>query len=75
VIPEAWIDRFAIAGTPDEVRSRLEQAIKQGAQEISLILMGTRTADRGGSEQLTRFAESVMQPMQRSLQASVQGVG
>ena len=48
LVPEAWIDRFAIAGTPAEVRARLERsAVAQGAQEISLILMGA--AARAGA--------------------------
>ena len=64
-MPEPWIDRFAIAGTPQEVRARLERAVEQGAEEISLILMGPHNAARGGADQLTRFAETVMQPMQR----------
>ena len=40
LVPERWIDLFAIAGTPDEVRIRLEQAVETGAEEISMILMG-----------------------------------
>ena len=65
VVPERWIDLFAIAGTPAEVRERLERAVKAGAQEISVILMGPRPGARGGAEQLTRFAETVMQPIHR----------
>jgi 5,10-methylenetetrahydromethanopterin reductase len=64
LVPERWIDRFAIAGTPADVRARLEQAIADGAQEISLILMTPGTSQRGGADQLTRFAEAVMQPLQ-----------
>ncbi len=66
LIPERWIDLFAIAGTPDEVRTRLEKAVHTGAQEISMILMGPRPGARGGAEQLTRFAETVMQPLQQT---------
>jgi 5,10-methylenetetrahydromethanopterin reductase len=66
LVPEPWIDRFAIAGTPHEVRARLERAVEQGAEEISLILMSPRNATRGSADQLTRFAETVMQPMQRA---------
>lgn len=65
LVPEPWIDRFAIAGTPQEVRARLERAVEQGAEEISLILMGPHNAARGAADSLTRFAEAVMQPMQR----------
>jgi 5,10-methylenetetrahydromethanopterin reductase len=66
LVPERWIDLFAIAGTPDEVRTRLEHTVAVGAQEISMILMGPRPGDRGSADQLTHFAETVMQPIHRS---------
>jgi 5,10-methylenetetrahydromethanopterin reductase len=65
LVPEHWVDTFAIAGTPAEVRQRLERAVQQGADEISMILMGPHAGDRGGAAQLTHFAETVMQPMKR----------
>src|SRR6266851_4923418 len=40
LIPERWIDLFAIAVTPEEVRARLERAVQVGAEEISMILIG-----------------------------------
>ena len=64
LVPERWVDRFAIAGTPAEVRARLERAVNQGAAEIAMILMGPRAGDRGGADQLSRFAETVMLPIQ-----------
>lgn len=63
LVPERWVDRFAIAGTPDEVRASLESAIANGAQEISMILMAPRSGQRGSSDQLTTFAERVMTPL------------
>ncbi|MBV9170349.1 MAG: LLM class flavin-dependent oxidoreductase, partial [Chloroflexi bacterium] len=69
VVPEEWIDRFAIAGTPVEVRERLQRAIADGADEIGTILQGPRPGDRGVAEQLTRFAESVLEPMRREMTA------
>jgi 5,10-methylenetetrahydromethanopterin reductase len=66
LVPERWIDRFAIAGTPQEVRARLDKAVQNGAEEISTILMSPRSGDRGGADQLTRFAETVMHPMRTS---------
>jgi 5,10-methylenetetrahydromethanopterin reductase len=66
LVPERWIDRFAIAGTPQEVRARLDKAVQNGAEEISMILMSPRSGDRGGADQLTRFAETVMHPMRTS---------
>jgi len=65
LVTERWIDLFAIAGTPDEVRARLERAIESGAQDISMILMGPTPGARASADQLTRFAETVMQPLQR----------
>jgi 5,10-methylenetetrahydromethanopterin reductase len=63
LVPERWIDRFAIAGTPAEVRVRLEQAVQDGAQEISLILIAPRTTVRGSADQLSHFAHTVMSPL------------
>ena len=64
LVPEHWIDQFAIAGTPDHVRGRIERAIADGADEISMILISSRLAGggttRGGQDQLTRFAEDVL---------------
>jgi alkanesulfonate monooxygenase SsuD/methylene tetrahydromethanopterin reductase-like flavin-dependent oxidoreductase (luciferase family) len=65
LVPERWIDRFAVAGTPAEVRERLERVVQDGADEISMILIGS-SGDRGGAEQLRRFAETVMKPMKSS---------
>jgi hypothetical protein len=48
----------------------LKEAVAQGAEEIAMILMGPRSGARGGSDQLTLFADSVMRPMQQSLAAA-----
>ena len=48
LVPERWIDRFAVAGTPAEVSARLQEAVAQGAQEIAMILMGPRSAVAAG---------------------------
>jgi 5,10-methylenetetrahydromethanopterin reductase len=63
LVPERWIDRFAIVGPPHRVRSRIEQAIDQGADEVSMILMGPTPNERGGVQQLHRFAEAVLMPI------------
>jgi 5,10-methylenetetrahydromethanopterin reductase len=60
LVPERWVDQFAIAGTPAEVRARLEHAAHDGADEISMILVSPHSGDRGSVDQLTRFTESVM---------------
>ena len=62
LVPERWIDRFAVAGTPEEVRGRLERALTDGADEISVILMNPR-GDRGSADSLRQFAQTVMSPM------------
>jgi alkanesulfonate monooxygenase SsuD/methylene tetrahydromethanopterin reductase-like flavin-dependent oxidoreductase (luciferase family) len=63
LVPERWIDRFAVAGTPEEVRSRLERTLSDGADEISMILMSARSGVRGSADQLGVFAEGVMRPL------------
>jgi hypothetical protein len=63
LVPERWIDTFSIAGTPVEVRGRLERTLSDGADEISMILMSARSGGRGSADQLSVFAETVMQPM------------
>ena len=44
LVPERWIDRFSVAGTPNEVRERLERTLSDGADEISMILMSARAS-------------------------------
>jgi 5,10-methylenetetrahydromethanopterin reductase len=70
LVPERWIDQLALAGTPDEVRARLEQALTDGADEIGTILMSSRTTGtRGSGDQLALFAERVVAPMRASTAA------
>jgi alkanesulfonate monooxygenase SsuD/methylene tetrahydromethanopterin reductase-like flavin-dependent oxidoreductase (luciferase family) len=70
LVPERWIDQLALAGTPDDVRARLEQALADGADEIGTILMSSRTGGaRGSSDQLTLFAERVIAPMRAATAA------
>ena len=64
LVPERWIDRLSVAGTPAEVRMRLERAIQDGADEIAMILMSP--SGRGSADQLTRFAEAVMAPIRNA---------
>ena len=64
LVPERWIDRLALAGTPEEVRGRIEHALADGADEISMILMSSRSAGaRGTADQLALFSESVIAPI------------
>jgi alkanesulfonate monooxygenase SsuD/methylene tetrahydromethanopterin reductase-like flavin-dependent oxidoreductase (luciferase family) len=66
LVPERWIDRFSVAGAPDEVRARLDRTLADGADEISMILMSARAGGRASVDQLTVFADSVMKPLRRS---------
>lgn len=70
LVPDRWIDRFAMAGTPAEVRAQLDQAVASGAQEVSMILVGTRSGQRGGADQLEAFAETVLRPMRSGTTAA-----
>jgi alkanesulfonate monooxygenase SsuD/methylene tetrahydromethanopterin reductase-like flavin-dependent oxidoreductase (luciferase family) len=63
LVPERWIDRFSVAGTPAEVRARLERTLSEGADEISMILMSAHAGGRGSADQLRVFAEGVMHPL------------
>jgi alkanesulfonate monooxygenase SsuD/methylene tetrahydromethanopterin reductase-like flavin-dependent oxidoreductase (luciferase family) len=63
LVPERWVDRFSVAGTPDEVRARLQRTLADGADEISMILISARSGGRGSSDQLSVFADRVMQPL------------
>ncbi len=63
LVPEDWIDRFAVAGTPDVVRQRISQAARDGADEFSMILLGSDRGERGSPELLTDFAETVLEPV------------
>lgn len=74
LVPERWIDRFAVAGTPAEVRAKLERALAAGADEISTILMSAHSPGaRGSADQLSLFAESVMRPMQTAATIAQRG--
>jgi 5,10-methylenetetrahydromethanopterin reductase len=70
LVPERWIDRFAIVGPPDRVRARIEKAIADGADEVSIILMGPAPGERGGPEQLERFANEVLKPLRATATAN-----
>ena len=65
LVPDRWIDRLSVAGTPDEVKARLERAIEDGADEISMILMSP--SGRGSADQLARFAKTVMAPLRDAI--------
>jgi 5,10-methylenetetrahydromethanopterin reductase len=65
LVPERWIDRFAMAGTPDEVGQRIERALADGADEVSMILIDPRGGPRGSTAQLKLVAEQVIAPLRQ----------
>lgn len=40
LVREEWIDRYAIAGTPEEVRRKVSDIIRAGADEIGIVPFG-----------------------------------
>jgi 5,10-methylenetetrahydromethanopterin reductase len=55
LVEDRWLDRFALAGTPDDVLQRCRQAVAAGASEIIVNLLGP-----DGEAQLRRFGEEVL---------------
>jgi 5,10-methylenetetrahydromethanopterin reductase len=55
LVPDRWIDRFAIAGTAAQVRERCRRAAADGADHIAMVFMGPNL-----EEQLRRFADAVL---------------
>lgn len=56
VVEDAWLDEFAVAGTPAQVRARLDGMLAAGADSIGLWLFPSGAHE----DQLHRLAE-VMQ--------------
>jgi 5,10-methylenetetrahydromethanopterin reductase len=61
LVAERWVDQFAFAGSAEHVLRRCQQAVANGADEISAIFRPTATSSL--NEQLERFAESVLVPL------------
>ncbi|MBI4528030.1 MAG: LLM class flavin-dependent oxidoreductase [Deltaproteobacteria bacterium] len=40
LVREEWVDRFAVAGTPEQVQERIRNVIKLGVDEITIIPFG-----------------------------------
>jgi alkanesulfonate monooxygenase SsuD/methylene tetrahydromethanopterin reductase-like flavin-dependent oxidoreductase (luciferase family) len=58
-VPEAWVDRFSIAGTGEEVAERCRRATALGADEVSVLFV--RSSDENLREQMRRFSKSVIE--------------
>jgi 5,10-methylenetetrahydromethanopterin reductase len=61
LVEERWVDQFSFAGRPEQVLARCQQAIADGADEISAIFRPSPTSSV--DDQLRRFAESVLDPL------------
>lgn len=61
LVPDAWVDRYALAGSPSEILARIQETLKEGIDEISIIPFGE---DRDGI--VTQFARGVMRALRRS---------
>ena len=68
LVEDRWVDRFALAGPPEEILARCRRALAQGADEISAIFRPTEQSSLDA--QLRRFAESVIEPLRRSARTS-----
>jgi 5,10-methylenetetrahydromethanopterin reductase len=42
LVPERWVDMFAVAGTPHQVRLKIEEVIKCGVDVISIVPYGNK---------------------------------
>jgi alkanesulfonate monooxygenase SsuD/methylene tetrahydromethanopterin reductase-like flavin-dependent oxidoreductase (luciferase family) len=60
-VPEAWVDRFSLSGTGDEVLERCRQVAAAGADEVSVLFV--RSSDENLREQMRRFSTAVLEPM------------
>lgn len=54
LVPEKWVDLFSIAGTPEQVRARIEQTVKDGANIVTIVPYGNKEAI------ISDFAKKVM---------------
>ena len=61
IISDDMVDRFAIAGTPQECISHLQRIVDMGFQSVSLNLAGVRRGDlyEGLRETITAFGEVI----------------
>ena len=58
LVPDRWVDRFAIAGRAETVLERCRQAAADGADQIAIVFAGSDP-----ETQMQTFAETVIKPM------------
>ncbi len=54
LVPERWVDLFAVAGSPEHVQGRIKEVIKDGVDTISIVPYGDKEAV------IKQFAQKVM---------------
>lgn len=62
LVPDAWVDRYALAGSPSEVLANIRGTLKEGIDEVSIIPFG---ADREAI--VKKFATDVMRALKGSV--------
>ena len=55
LVRDEWVDRFAVAGTPDEVREQVRKIVQSDIDELTIIPFG-----KSKETVLALFAEGVM---------------
>jgi 5,10-methylenetetrahydromethanopterin reductase len=65
LVLDRWVDRFSIAGTPDQVLAGCRQAEADGADQVAMVFNG-----RDLETQMRRFAEAVITPMRQRAAAT-----
>jgi alkanesulfonate monooxygenase SsuD/methylene tetrahydromethanopterin reductase-like flavin-dependent oxidoreductase (luciferase family) len=58
LVREEWADRFALAGTPNQVRDKVKEIIDTGVDELTIIPCGSSK-----HKVLTAFARNVMEKL------------
>ena len=60
LVPERWIDRFTMAGSPEHVLARCRKVAADGAHQIAIVFAGPDP-----EVQMRHFSETVIRPMQQ----------
>ena len=64
LVPDRWVDRFSVAGSPGRVLDRCRQAASDGADQVAVVFAG-----EDPEAQMRAFADAVIAPMKRTAQA------
>jgi alkanesulfonate monooxygenase SsuD/methylene tetrahydromethanopterin reductase-like flavin-dependent oxidoreductase (luciferase family) len=54
LVPERWVDLFSIAGSPEQVRARIEETVNNGVDAIAIVPYGDKESI------IKEFAKNVM---------------